>query len=425
MHLSLRTDRRLLRSSARSVRHLLISLSAPVAPPRAGRLPLNVALVLDRSGSMAGERKFELAREALKQSLSMLRPEDRFTIVVYDHDVDVLVPSTPASATAKRRALAALNEVGPRGSTNLHGGWMAGATEVAAFLNTEGVTRVLLLTDGLANDGLAEPAQLASLAAELRHRRITTSTFGVGDDFDERLLRDIAHEGGGNFYFVESPLQIPDLLTSELGEALAVVARDAALQVALPAGAEAKVLNRFRSTYAIGDNEMRVELGDLTSGQELSVVVRIRFAHGVDANETTVRVGLASGDQLAQLAEEEMSWTYAPHDENDRQPRDRIVDIEAATLYAARARAEATEANRVGDYHRARRILETTARRIRGYASGDPELERLWRQLLAEIETYAMEAMSPRSLKQSMFVAESAARGRAPDGKARRSRRSS
>jgi hypothetical protein len=277
----------------------------------------------------------------------------------------------------------------------------------------------------LANDGLTDRAQLASLAAELRQRRITTSTFGVGDDFDERLLRDIAHEGGGNFYFVESPLQIPDLLTSELGEALTVVARDGALQIALPAGADAKVLNRFRSSHAAGDNELRVELGDLTSGQELSVVVRLRFAHGLDAEETTVRVGVASGDQLVQLAEQEMTWTYAPHDENDRQPRDQMVDVEAATLYAARARAEATEANREGDYQRARHVLETTSRRIRGYASGNPELERLWRQLLAEIETYGREAMSPRSLKQSLFVAESATKGRAPDGKARRSRRSS
>ena len=292
-------------------------------------------------------------------------------------------------------------------------------------MDAEGITRILLLTDGLANDGLTERSQLASLAGELRQRRITTSTFGVGDDFDERLLRDIAHEGGGNFYFVESPLQIPDLLTSELGEALAVVARDAALQIALPAGAEAKVLNRFRSTHAAGDNELRVELGDLTSGQELSVVVRLRFAQGRDAEVATVRVGVSSGDQLTQLAEREMTWTYASHDENDRQPRDRLVDTEVATLYAARARAEATEANREGDYQRARRVLETTARRIRGYASGDPELERLWRQLLAEVETYGLEAMSPRSLKQAMFVAESAARSRAPDGKARRSRRSS
>src|SRR4051812_10873777 len=101
MHLSLRTDRSLLRSAARSTRYLMISLTAPTAPPRANRLPVNVGLVLDRSGSMDGERKFDLAREAVVQSLRMLRPEDRFTLVVYDTEIDVLVPSTFATREAK------------------------------------------------------------------------------------------------------------------------------------------------------------------------------------------------------------------------------------------------------------------------------------------------------------------------------------
>src|SRR6478752_4612672 len=99
--------------------------------------------------------------------------------------------------------------------------------------------RMSLRTDGLANHGVTEHGALVTTAAELRRRGVATSTFGVGADFDERLLRDIAHEGGGNFYFVESPAQIPDLVTSELGEALEIVARGAALHVELPAGADA------------------------------------------------------------------------------------------------------------------------------------------------------------------------------------------
>lgn len=423
MHLSLRTDRPLLRASARNVRHLLISLSAPTSPPCASRLPVNVALVLDRSGSMEGERKFELAKEAVEQALRMLRPSDRFTLVAYDNDVDVLVSSTPASAEAKRLALNLLGGIEPRGSTNLHAGWVAGATGLSERLSSESINRLLLLTDGLANDGITDHAHLALQAGELRRCGIATSTFGVGEDFDELLLRDIAHEGGGNFYFVESPRQIPDLLTSELGEALEVVVRDPALQIVLPTGAEADILKCFRSTHAAGDNELRVELGDLTSGQELSVVVRIRFAPGADGERTALGVRVASGKQLAPLAECEIAWTYAGHHANDQQPRDGAVDREVAALYAARARAEATEANRNADFRRARRVLEATAKRIRGYALGDPELERLWRQLLSEVETFAEAAMSPMSLKQAMFVAESAARGRAPDGKARRSRR--
>ena len=423
MQLSLRTDRRLLRAGARSTRYLLISLTAPTAAPRAGRLPVNVAIVLDRSGSMDGERKFALARDAVEQSIRMLRAEDRFTLVVYDTEIDVVVSSTFATPEAKRLALQRIQVVGPRGGTNLHGGWSTGASELAGHLTAESINRVLLITDGLANDGISESAQLVRYAAELHGRGIATSTFGVGEDFDERLLRDIAHEGGGNFYFIETPRQIPDLLTSELGEALEVVARSAALQVALPPGAEAQLLNRFRTTHAVGDNELRVELGDLTSGQELAIVLRVRFHQGELDQRASVRVGVAVPDQLEQLAECEMTWTFASHPENDAQPRDRSVDGEVAALYAARARAEATEANRDGDLLRARRVLEATAARIRSYAGGDPELERLWRQLRSEVTTFAERPMSAMSLKSAMFVAESTVRGRGSDGKARRSRR--
>ena len=220
------TDRALIRAQASSARYLLVTVNAPEAPARAERLPVNIALVLDRSGSMDGERKFSLARQAVEQALRMLRPEDRFTLVTYDDRVDVLAPSTRATPEAKRRALEALRGVDPRGSTDLCAGWLRGCEQVAEELEHEGVARALLLTDGLANHGVTDRDTLARHAGELRARGIATSTFGVGEDFDERLLRDMAHEGGGNFYFIETPAQIPDLLTSEIGEALEVVVRE-------------------------------------------------------------------------------------------------------------------------------------------------------------------------------------------------------
>ncbi|MEO6527487.1 MAG: VWA domain-containing protein [Gemmatimonadaceae bacterium] len=421
MHLSLRTDRTLLRSAGGSTRYLMISLAAPTAAPRAGRLPVNVALVLDRSGSMDGERKFELAREAVEQALRLLRPEDRFTLVVYDTEVDVLVPTTLATAEAKDLAFARLQAIGPRGSTDLHGGWTRGASEIAAQMSHDSVNRVLLLTDGLANHGVTEHGALVAKAGELRRRGIATTTFGVGADFDERLLRDIAHEGGGNFYFIETPAQIADLLTSELGEALEVVVREAVLHVELPVGAEAEPLNRNRFSRDGDGGELRVELGDLTSAQNLHVVLRIRFRNGEPGDVARVGVRVRGRDTTeSQIAMCE--WRYASHVENDAQSRDRIVDRAVAALYAARARAEATEANRHGDFRRAREVLEVTVRRVRSYAGDDEELEATWRALRSDISRFTEAAMSPMQLKSALFVAESARRNRAPDGKARRSK---
>jgi Ca-activated chloride channel family protein len=422
MPISLRTDRALLRADAPNTRHLLVTIVAPTAPRRVGRLPANVGLVLDRSGSMAGARKIDLAREAVERSLDLLRPDDRFTLVVYDDRVDVLVGATRASAEAKGLALGLLRDVDARGSTDLHAGWTAGAGQLAAALDPASVARVLLLTDGLANQGVTDPPSLAATAAALRARGIATSTFGVGADFDERLLRDVAHEGGGNFYFIEMPQQIPDLLTSELGEALEVVARGAALEVVLPPGVQASLLGRYRHTSA-PDGTLRVELGDLVSGQELHVVVKLRFAPGRAGATTDVAVRLADRDAALGRAESRRTWEYATPEACNAERRDVVVDREAANLYAARARAEATEANREGDLHRARMVLERTADRIRGYAGGDPELEALWRALRDDVHRYAEVSMDAMQLKMAFSVAEYAGKGRSGDGRARRAPR--
>jgi hypothetical protein len=115
----------------------------------------------------------------------------------------------------------------------------------------------------------------------------------------------------------------------------------------------------------------------------------------------------------------ESRFTYATHAANDTQPRDREVDVEVATVYAARARAEATERNRRGDYEGARRVLERTAQKIRSYAGDDRRLHAIADSLDGELPTYAA-PMAPVALKQAYFAADAAAMSRAPGGKARR-----
>jgi Ca-activated chloride channel family protein len=412
--LRLRADRDLIRARGSSVRYLLASITAPAAPRRAERLPVNIALILDRSGSMDGENKFPLAVEAVKQSLRLLTSTDRVSIVVFDEHVDVILPSTFVTAEAKKQALRALQQVRPRGSTDLCAGWMHGGAELSDHLADGTVTRALLLTDGQANHGEVNREVLAHHAAELRRRGIVTSAFGVGADFDERLLRDIANEGGGNFYFVQTAAQIPDLVTSELGEALEVVQRDAELTLTLPRGVEARVLNRFRTRKSHGRTAITVELGDLVSAQELDVVIRLRFPLG-DVGDRQ-RIAGVVGDNEASVVE----FTYAGHRENDEQPRDIEVDREVARVYAGRARAEATEANRHGDFDRARRALIDTARNIDVYAGTDTELCALAGVLRDEVPQFAESVMAPMALKSAFFVAESTVKGRTFDGKARR-----
>ncbi|MEP6691656.1 MAG: VWA domain-containing protein [Gemmatimonadaceae bacterium] len=420
MSLSIRTDRSLIRAGASSARYILARVGAPAAAPRTTRLPVNVALVLDRSGSMGDARKFTLARDAVEQALGLLRPADRFSLVAYDTEIDVLSRSDFATPSAKRRALSALSEIGPRGGTDLGAGWLRGCEQVADHLREEAVSRCLLLTDGLANHGITDRDELAMHAAELRRRGVVTSTFGVGADFDERLLRDMAHEGGGNFYSIEGAEQIPGIVTGELGEALEVTMRRAILEIALPEGADAEPVNRFRHHPASGGASLIVELGDLVSQQEMAVIVRVQFARGESGRTSSARVSLRGDGAGADGERADLVWTYAGHDENDRQPRDVEVDREVATLYAARARAEATEANRDGDFQRAREVLERTAKKIGAYAGSDEALQQVAGTLEHAVPTYAQTTMPPMAMKASFFAAAAATVARSPFGKAKR-----
>jgi Ca-activated chloride channel family protein len=391
-----------------------------MAPQRGDRLPVNIGIVLDRSGSMAGERKFVLAREAVHRIFAMLRPDDRCSLVVYDSEIDVLMPSSLATNDAKHAALAALDNIEPRGSTDLGGGWLRGCEQISEFLDDERVTRCLLLTDGLANRGITNRGELAHHAAELRRRGVSTSTFGVGADFDERLLRDMAHEGGGNFYFIEDAAQIPDILTSELGEALEVTLRDASLVVRSTGSEYVTTLNRFRSSRSDDGRDLRVELGDLSSGQQIDVVLEVLFKQRAIGETANVVVELHSAGEPVVDTESSVRWLYASHAENDAQPRNRVVDRAVAKLYAARARAEATEANRHRLYERARDVLESTARRIREYAGDDGELRDLAMALSAEVSVFAEAPLSVMELKASLFANDAVAKDRDSRGRARR-----
>jgi len=418
MKFDARTDRVLIRAAGDSRRYVMVSFTAPVAPPKAGRYPINVAFVLDRSGSMSPERKIELVQEAADKAIGMLREDDRFSVVIYDDKIDVLMESTCASGEAKRAVRQQLERITARGSTNLSGGWLTGCEQAALHINSDVPAKCLLLTDGLANQGIVSTDDLTRHASELRQRGVLTSTFGVGRDFDERLLQNMAEAGGGHSYFIEKAVQIPDFLTSELGETLEIVARDVALQFSLPAGVDAEPLNRFRHGR-VGDT-LRLELGNLVSGQEMRVVTALRFPAGGIGDVLSAGVRLTDRDGAFDTAPIAMNWTFADHKDNDVQVRDRVVDAAVAELYAAKARDEAVEYNRRGEFSRAKAVMTRTAERIIGYAGNDPVLNQLAANMVQEAGEYE-EHMDAMALKERSYESHHMLRNRDPQGKSRRS----
>ena len=194
---------------------LLLTISTPELP--AGQVqprpPLNLALVIDRSGSMAG-RKLSYARKAARFLAGELTTRDRLAIVTFDGEVQVVVPSTPVADPLA--FIAAINTIHSGGCTALFDGWLAGAMQVAEHLEPNALNRVLLLSDGQANEGLTNTAEIAAKVAGLTAKGISTSAFGLGDGFDEDLMGAMATSGDGTLAFIESPGQLPDLYASEL-----------------------------------------------------------------------------------------------------------------------------------------------------------------------------------------------------------------
>jgi Ca-activated chloride channel family protein len=416
MNLNVRPDRRLIRPQSRSQRFLLVEVTAPASDRRIDRSPVNLAFVIDRSGSMGGQ-KIELARRAVEEGIGRLDARDRFSVVSYDDQIDVVIESTPASAEAKRNALTRLATIDARGSTNLAEGWLRGCAQVARYAMASQVDRCLLLTDGLANVGITDQAELERHAAEIAERGVTTSTFGIGVDFDEQLLEGLATNGRGNFRYVESAVQIPDYITSEVGETLEVVARGVTLEVETESGVLVDTVGTFKS-YNAGDRTV-VELGDLVSEQHLDLVLRFSFPYGQIGQATQVRLTLRDRDGVLGGAAADATWQYADNAANDAQPRDRDVDVAVATKFAAKARQEAVALNKAGQFGASSERLAAVGRRIRRYAGSDPRLQGLANELDHETVSYSA-PVAPAALKQAHFASVNASRSRDSMGQARR-----
>jgi Ca-activated chloride channel family protein len=421
MHLQ--SDRALVPAGTPSVRYLHVLISAPQLPKAAGveRTPVDVSLVLDRSGSMDGN-KLAMAREAVTHAIRLLKPADHLGVVCYDEQVTTVLERTPATPEAKALATRRLKSVDARGSTDLHGGWLRGA-ELAREKEAAGdrLSKVLVLTDGLANHGVIDHGEMIATASRLRQEGIITSTFGVGSDFDEELLSRIATEGGGHFYFIEKAKQIPDLFASELGETLEVVARDVVFEVSCDAGVEAMVLNQLPSSNI--DGALRVKCGDLVADQELTLIIAVAFKEAPpEGAEPGVRCRVSDRDHVLYAEPVSVTWQSVTATEDASQAVNKDVRLAVASMLAEAARANALAANRRNDFDAAKRIVRQMVDDLRAMAPGDKNVLALIDQLHHDEMAFG-ELMSPLAMKERHFASYRVAHSREAEGTARRKKR--
>jgi Ca-activated chloride channel family protein len=257
---------------------VLVRVQAPDAPAELPtRNPLHLALVIDRSGSMSGQPLDE-AKRCAEFVLDGLQATDRLSLVVYDNQVQTLVPTMLLHD--KELARRAIRAIDSGGSTDLHGGWFQGAETLAPHTKENVTSRVILLSDGCANHGLLDHDQIYAQCAEFARAGVSTSTYGLGHGFNEELMIGMARHGQGSSYYGQTADDLMDPFREEFELLNALCARRLRLEIAPAAGVKAKMLNDY---VADGDNAWC--LPDLAYGGEAWAVIRLRVPSPVAAGD--------------------------------------------------------------------------------------------------------------------------------------------
>ncbi len=337
---------------------------AGTVPAHRQRTPLAIALVLDRSGSMAGDR-LEAAKAASISAVERLHPDDVVSVIAFDGHVDVV--ALPAPRAQHHQLVQQVNEIDSRGSTNLSGGWLRGRQHMEQALgmlgSLEGSSRrIVVLTDGHANAGITDSSTLVELARTARTMGITTTMIGVGEGYDDDLLRAMADAGGGNSWYVERPDQAHDVLGEELGNLLSVSAQG--LSVTLTLEDSVTVLATHSSWPAtVLANVFTFDLGDLYASEPKPVLLELFVpADRLDAlasRGTPIATLTVQADVLRDGGGvEHRSMTLGVAASLETQST-LVPAVEHAVLLAraAKAREEAARRQRDGDADGAQQIM--------------------------------------------------------------------
>ena len=232
------------------------------------RTPLNLCLVIDRSGSMEGA-PLDYVKQACAYVVDLLSPNDILSIVTFEETVDVLMP--PQRVTDKERIKEGVQRLMPGNTTNLYDGLLLGMQQVLTITDPGRATRLVVLTDGDPTAGIKDFTALVAHAGEIKARGITCTFLGFGPDYNEELLASMAKKAGGNYYYIPQPNLIPEVFRTELEKLMTVTARNLKLNVKLSRWVS------MRGPQAVPSGEVTIELADLERGSTLQQVIDLEF----------------------------------------------------------------------------------------------------------------------------------------------------
>ncbi|HYE16703.1 MAG TPA: VWA domain-containing protein [Pyrinomonadaceae bacterium] len=393
-------------------REQTVDVLVRVRPPEvesggAARRRLNLGVVLDRSGSMGGEKMLR-AIEAASYCVDQLLPSDRLSVVIFDEFIEVLIPSRPVEDKPGLKRL--LSRVAARGSTALHEAWVCGGMQVSEHLDSGAINRVLLITDGLANVGLTNNDEIVSQAKGLFERGVSTSTVGIGADFNEGLLMPMASAGGGNAWHVAEAHDMQRIFAVELEGLLAQFAHNVSLGLVPSDGVSvADLLNDFELTET-----GRYQLPDLQAGSPLDVVLRLHLPAqeaGKRMRLLDLRLGYTPHEARgAEVLKHAFEVEFAPPEEVERLSANPEVAKAVLLLMNARAKREAVAWMDRGDYAAASSVIGSAREATAALCAAMPadkdalsESEELYR-LTDSLEDRRQDKMSRKIMEYSSYL---------------------
>jgi Ca-activated chloride channel family protein len=344
---SIRLEHALVAVEAEHDVNVMLELTAPAPDPSRTRPPIAVALVLDRSGSMDGA-PLETAKRAAAWLVERLAPTDLVSVVTFDNEVDLVSPPVAPGPGL----VAAIESIQSGGMTNLSGGWLKGR-EVLAGLDPTMPRTLLLLTDGHANEGITDRAQLVALANKASAGRITTTTIGFGGGFDEDLLLAMADAGRGNAHYAATVEALPGIFAKEVEGLTQLVAQNVSVELRPANSVEVVTIWNDHPTTPVAGG-LQIALGDAYAGDVRRLVFALRVPHVVTLGPASVADCVLRYAAVGDIVQQHtvtipIVVNVVSASEAAAQAPDLVVHEEVQLLAAARARDEAVKRADAGD----------------------------------------------------------------------------
>jgi Ca-activated chloride channel family protein len=361
----------------------------------AARPPINLALVVDTSGSMMGDPISD-ARAASLALLDMLGPDDRLAVIAFHSETEVLLPSTRLRGADMAELRAQIGRMQAQGTTDLGGGMRVGLEELVRNFEPEGINRLVLLSDGVPND----PNGIVALSQAAGERGIRVTALGLGLDYDETLLAQIAQSSGGRFHSVEDSSAVATTFRDEVLRFERVIARNLFLE--LRPGPGVRIDGVVGQPVAVGGGVVRVPLGDLSEGERRDIIVRAHAAaRRPGATVELMDAVLTFEDAVVNAGGLErrvfLGARAMQTEEEVAAGRNEDVERAAARMTAALTTVQAIQVARAGDVEEARRILERARMEAERVAVRDDRL----REQVSEMRVLegALPAMAEPSVR--------------------------